>query len=616
MSSPQRGAPSVDRRRPFATMSPHKNWSRPDPPSPHLQRGFATPKALAKSAALSPKMRAILEQREEERRCRMATRLQTSIRGLLVRRAYAQVVAFEDKLLVHPLHGEEAIHLLLRLKRASWIAGQASNVVSMSSVLGAFGKRSFDPTKTQTSSAAESSSDASSNSDEEEDDENNRRRDRGADIASAGSTIPSCVPEEIVIPSQVACDDVAVCLKRKGIAKPMETVELICGLLRTENLRLEDFERIYRHHKIRERNATSKTVLRMTLVNHGDKESAFLDSYADQEYVPMCPEGWHQVTRTAWELRFWKDFSPSVVATASSRACTDTAERLRLVSENNEADNDVQLQAVQTSHPPARVCSALDYPRGPCGEMRCAAGLPLFPTIADALVTLVKVEDKVEPTYGRSLNILVSAKSPVLDAILCSLTSGCPRDSIDIASEAPAPFLGGDAVMLCSPTACRFVGHGNQEHIRSDSELWQEVLKRNSWNIVHRIRGDGHRVTRSHGPSLGASVSLPSLSVGRPNPAAAEAIATSLSPIRKGGFRQRIDRDLGAEFMASSTRKCYREYAGAPLFLESAEVNRILKRAGNTHETNLMPKAQVRLLRSLVHNYRPRDRTASRDSIR
>eukprot|EP00747_Dinoflagellata_sp_TGD_P031152 gnl/TRDRNA2_/TRDRNA2_135087_c0_seq2.p1 gnl/TRDRNA2_/TRDRNA2_135087_c0~~gnl/TRDRNA2_/TRDRNA2_135087_c0_seq2.p1 ORF type:complete len:570 (-),score=70.91 gnl/TRDRNA2_/TRDRNA2_135087_c0_seq2:3-1712(-) len=569
MSSPQRGAPSVDRRRPFATMSPHKNWSRPDPPSPHLQRGFATPKALAKSAALSPKMRAILEQREEERRCRMATRLQTSIRGLLVRRAYAQVVAFEDKLLVHPLHGEEAIHLLLRLKRASWIAGQASNVVSMSSVLGAFGKRSFDPTKTQTSSAAESSSDASSNSDEEEDDENNRRRDRGADIASAGSTIPSCVPEEIVIPSQVACDDVAVCLKRKGIAKPMETVELICGLLRTENLRLEDFERIYRHHKIRERNATSKTVLRMTLVNHGDKESAFLDSYADQEYVPMCPEGWHQVTRTAWELRFWKDFSPSVVATASSRACTDTAERLRLVSENNEADNDVQLQAVQTSHPPARVCSALDYPRGPCGEMRCAAGLPLFPTIADALVTLVKVEDKVEPTYGRSLNILVSAKSPVLD-----------------------------------------------EHIRSDSELWQEVLKRNSWNIVHRIRGDGHRVTRSHGPSLGASVSLPSLSVGRPNPAAAEAIATSLSPIRKGGFRQRIDRDLGAEFMASSTRKCYREYAGAPLFLESAEVNRILKRAGNTHETNLMPKAQVRLLRSLVHNYRPRDRTASRDSIR
>merc|ERR1719263_1288713 len=103
---------------------------------------------------------------------------------------------------------------------------------------------------------------------------------------------------------------------------------------------------------------------------------------------------------------------------------------------------------------------------------------------------------------------------------------------------------GGDAVLLRTPAMCSIVGDGVHERWRPSSKLWEEaILRRNDWQLVHHLRGDG----KNQPVSLGGTVKKP-------------------PPIPK-------------EYKTRLTAQ-WNRYAGCALILSDAQYLDIRKRAG------------------------------------
>lgn len=335
-------------------------------------------------------------------------------------------------------------------------------------------------------------------------------------------------------------------------------------------------DQIYRHHRIQWRIKMSATNLRFILMRHGESSWAVTrgDSADSPPGSPMAahartlrPEGWSQVTRTAWTLRLCQEWQPEVLLTSSLPCCRQTIERVRSVLDDPDLRDGAVPGAIQEPTPATFLCKTLDFPdrEGSLGLQACE--------VAEAVQQVVKeleVQSGERPLRPRDVEaspppkiLMLVTGGAAAESLLGYLTSGIQRKYLD------QLLIGaGDAMLLESPTLHRLVGDGNQERVRPESELWQAGLSRNKWKVLRHIRGDGN------GVQLGA---LPK-TIQELNEETDRKIKAK---VMKPKFAASSHVDGGLEVF-SETRAAFRRYAGEPMIFSHREFSKLCWRAGKT----------------------------------
>lgn len=374
----------------------------------------------------------------------------------------------------------------------------------------------------------------------------------------------------------------------------------ILWLLQTEGLKAAHLQRICNHHRIRRKNVHSRVKLRLTLVPHGESIAATSPpsspagartevSHGGAAARELTPEGWTQATRTGWALRLHNDYSPKLVLTGTLPCCQQTAERLRLLSD--DSDDFVAGSKRQDTHPEAVVCSKLDHidVAGLSEEGGGEGGAALTPnifTMAEAVgEALQRVEDPDADNDAMPPipHVMLVANGALLELLLSCLISGTPAEQRCPLALGIGRLLAGDAVLLESPTLFRIVGDTEEdEYVKTTSELWSEGFGRGQWRVHKHLAGDGRKFWED-----------------RPSP---------------GGH---ID-DVAPEKPMRSTHDEWRGYCGEPLILSQMEFDRLRDRAGST----VLPldQGEIAAIRPLCRNLserrfsKPREVSRTRSS--
>lgn len=373
---------------------------------------------------------------------------------------------------------------------------------------------------------------------------------------------------------------------------------------------------IFQHHMRRKRNSSSRTCLRLLLVQHGD--SCRVSREGAPEGPPsspltrsgrdMLPAGWAQVTRTAWALRLLPDWLPAAMLTSSLACSTQTSERLCSVLDDKDLSAELPGVASGDRLTPC-VWETLDYPdnqgvRGlhfPVWDVAPQVQKVLSQAEADGMCDqddqAQKAADDFEMKFKEPQPVMLVAGGAVLESLLGFLSQGLSRKSLD-----SLRLGGGDAVLLKSPPVFRIVGDLGEERIRPDSELWQIVLKRPKWKIYRHIRGDG----------LGAKLGgLPQTL----QEVTEEAAAKITKGVKKDAAFDDLDLDPDDDDDAppdrwvdtrvfSETRESFRGFAGQPLIYSHLDFSKLVSRSGTAHA---LERADTAKLRPLVQFYKSKD---------
>lgn len=157
---------------------------------------------------------------------------------------------------------------------------------------------------------------------------------------------------------------------------------------------------------------------------------------------------------------------------------------------------------------------------------------------------------------------LLVAGGTLLETLLGTLTASRPFEEM-----ITARLRGGDAVLLRSAPMCGILGEDLEERFRPNSNLWEEAMRRDDWNIVHHLRGDG-----------------------------------TGQPIELGGI-PKVELQEPSEFKTRLTAQ-WNRYAGTALILTDSEYLDIRKRAGFAYETGMgMDPRLVAKIKPLVKDY-------------
>lgn len=471
----------------------------------------------------------------------------------------------------------------------------------------------------------------------------------GSQATSQGARLTQIPDDEG--PSRLTAQVLSERLGQWGVEEPERIAKLIFWLLdvqgtsaglrsdrespayRRPELTAYDLDRVCRHHRKRRRNMNSKVHLFLALVQHGDAEQSYSTRSPTSGCMPkdgarpMTPEGWNQVTRTAWALRLCPTWMPpGTILTAESQCSMDTAERIRLVGEEIEADLTLEPEialprsvsagclgsAMRQNAPQPRYDQALtkglgSQPGAPSrnssknlGSLGSQPGAPsrsssknlgssqFFPpaNICEALdfprpsallgpanyyvgETLSSILKKSENPHRNPQNkpkeatpTLIVAGGAMLETLLACLTSGRPREEV-----LTTRLRGGDAVLLRSHALTQLVGEDANERWRLNSNLWLEGMRRNDWTVLQHIRGDGRKL-----------------------------------PVELGGIPT-PRKEIPAEFKTRLTAQ-WNRYAGTALVFSDREYLDFRMRAGFEESTGLGLQPEIsRKLRPLVKDY-------------
>jgi len=252
-------------------------------------------------------------------------------------------------------------------------------------------------------------------------------------------------------------------------------------------------------------------------------------------------------------------------------------------------------------------CDVLNYPELETGTL----AFPVWKMTQEVRAALQESEESESEAFGSgsevdtSFNVSFPAPKPVmmvaagacLEAILGFLTVGNPRNALD-----SCRLGAGDAVLLKSTSLFRLIGEDGNEHVRSDSELWEVALKRTKWKVERHIRGDGF------GAAPGG---LP--------PTIQETQKAQEAKLKSGVKKDPVfDLDVDPDDddapipevgdtnrnQFSETRRSYRSYAGEPMIFTHSDFNRLVKRAGSVEFP--LDRATTQKIKPLVHGLRPK----------
>lgn len=290
---------------------------------------------------------------------------------------------------------------------------------------------------------------------------------------------------------------------------------------------------ICNNHKIRKQNERARCKLYLMLVQHGASTRATAP-LPDAERG-LLPEGWVQVTRTAWATRQFPEWWPGMVLTSSVRCCMDTAERFKLIAD--EADVQDTLQEERDSAVRAQGAAFM------MGSTRSSGSKTSVMTGKASWRRASNMSKMMGSLSGRKMSNTSSSKlgddggpKEHPEAIVCEMLDGhhpihhvaeSLRDEFDLMDwppkgDAPVPATmlvgggaamenilacitvgtergescqqrlgGGDALLLQSPTMLRIVTRDKQEIVRPTGELWNLALQRGGWKLIHHFHGDG-----------------------------------------------------------------------------------------------------------------------------
>lgn len=236
--------------------------------------------------------------------------------------------------------------------------------------------------------------------------------------------------------------------------------------------------RLQYHHRLRQHHEQCRVDLRLLLVHPGEShwcapplerhvlEAGEADGVFSQA---LLPEGFGQVTRTAWSLRLQPAcWCPSVVLAGSARCCAQTAERLRAVAANEDDEQ---------ARPEAQACEALDS-----GPFEPVGGGGRLYRVAEELgraVAKLGMADTAPPPA-----VAVVATGATLEMLLACATAGGRRE------DAVCRRLGcGDAVLLQLhiSRADNSSGHGGWFRSRSQAAVWEDALQQAPWAVQHHL---------------------------------------------------------------------------------------------------------------------------------
>jgi len=492
-------------------------------------------------------------QAQQLKKLRAAKRLQRAVRAYRVQRAFAQIVTLEDGLLEFPRPGSEAAHLLFEVGNNRNSSATLSSGALACSSCGNTCKQDKEEGARKLSGRTSSLGGTSSD-----------------DSRSRPDLEPPIIAEQQLAGCLEVCQSTLgdLCPEPWGSGDAVGAARAVLWLLGVPVLRVQELQRIYEHHKIRRKNALSKTILSFVVVQHGISDQGGPLPFSDERYEPrpLRPEGWEQVTRTAWTLRGLSldGWAPGLVLTGGSRCCIETAERLCAVAVDDIAGAEAKPS------PPTVTSTVFDVPR--------------LPDIIDEFTRVVDAQPTLPPTRAiRALGatslppVLLVAGGSTVETLLACLTAGRNREE-----QIVSRLGGGDAVLLRSPPMCQIVGEGLDERCRSTSELWEEALLRDTWSIEHHIRGDARRGPQRCAPTV--------QSWQEANADDSNSIETSsgegdTTPLEKG----------------NSFHRSWCEYAGNPLILSHTEFSQLCERAGSIHHP--MDRAVTQALRPLVKDY-------------
>lgn len=368
----------------------------------------------------------------------------------------------------------------------------------------------------------------------------------------------------------------------EGVYSSDYFAKLVLWLLDTDALTVQHLKRINVHHRTRRRNLHSRVKLRLTLVLAGESypptsppgqildvgaahlSPSFPHSVASRE---LTPDGWAQVTRTAWALRPFRDYAPKLVVTSSTPCCVQTAERLRALTDDSQVEG--RAMTIE-QHPQAVICRELDGVDSAATDTGKDVSLArTVYTATEAIAAALK--DVEEPDADDDSDmpllppVLLIANPAVVETLLSCINSGFPKDVRRKATNL-GRLRGGDAVMLESPTLFRIVGDTeDEEYVKTPEELWVEGFTRNQWHVTQHIAGNGRTTW------------LPKEKRSSKKPSSKE--TKRLTPMREE----------------------WRRYCGEPLIYSDFEFERLCVRAGS--DCVPLDKLEVSTLRPLIGSF-------------
>jgi len=366
-----------------------------------------------------------------------------------------------------------------------------------------------------------------------------------------------------------------------GQARALQAAQAIFQLLMVPFdgcLQKGHFDRIYRHHRIHQRIASSSTILRLVMMRHGDSSWAFTGG--DRPFTspalpvsPMAnhsrtlqPSGWTQVTRTAWALRLCPDWKPHLVLSSSLRCCRQTTDRVCSVLDDPDLRSGSIPRVVEA---PIGACKTLDYPdiQGlgfPVWDLGEEVGNAVQQAEADS-GGVGGVPKGMEKNGRPPLILMLVTSGAAIETLLGFLATGLSRQHLD-----QLLIGGGDALLLESPILHRVCEAEFGETLRSDAELWQAALARNRWKVVRHIRGDG----------LGAKLGAIPKTVQELNVDVRTKIDRKVKRPKFYDTFHVPDAEHEGRNVYSETRERFRSYAGQPMIFSHTEFSKLCRQAG------------------------------------
>eukprot|EP00401_Gymnodinium_catenatum_P019755 CAMPEP_0117599302 /NCGR_PEP_ID=MMETSP0784-20121206/75873_1 /TAXON_ID=39447 /ORGANISM="" /LENGTH=260 /DNA_ID=CAMNT_0005401841 /DNA_START=44 /DNA_END=823 /DNA_ORIENTATION=- len=159
--------------------------------------------------------------------------------------------------------------------------------------------------------------------------------------SEAGDDVPKGNPTEEALVRR---------FEEASVPSPQVAARQICSLLADpQSLGPEHLEMIYRHHRLRLRNTMMQATMRLTL---WETDQSHASGMAGDCKRPLTPEGWVQVTRSAWALRRHPEWTPGLILVGLEQACRQSAERLHSVALDEDEDEDDGPQEPEPTPPP------------------------------------------------------------------------------------------------------------------------------------------------------------------------------------------------------------------------------------------------------------------------
>ncbi|CAE8589451.1 unnamed protein product [Polarella glacialis] len=581
---------------------------------------------------MPPKNRISAEEAAENRRVELELQLLAEelaamkkivrfLYGYLVRSALRKLVMLEDEVLKRPLPGPQACLELQpggpkEASRPVSCDGSFKSVgsrpgsgasgsrvaASLSSVQGAAAQRHKPASHVASSGASQKShSPAGSRASSAERERPDRPQRKNKPESS--STSPSKKKDRHL--TEIPMSAIAYHLsKTEKYAKEPDRVrakraaEMIFKLLGAGTLlKQSHLNRICTHHRLRRQNIASTTVLRLVLVQHGDSQNTASALKGGRELIPS---GWSQVTRTAWSLRLCHEWRPrGWVLHAGLPCCKQTAERLCSVCADADEDASCLPGGVphtsQAGRSQLRVCERLDYPYSQDSML----GFDVLEFVKE-VVRVMRQGEQLDPegifSHSAPEALTLVATGTLLESLIAFLACGLPRNMLDTVR-----LGGGDAVLLQSPRIFRLVGPEGKERIRSDSELWEESLKRNRWQVERHIRGDGLGI-RPGGATLTLKATVKARTLRLEGLAVLKSMAGHADDDDDAGDGDDRPAGIEARFIPSQTRNEFRKYCGNPLIYSHGEFTKICRRAGTDIP---LEKSDTIALKQHIYGYTP-----------